>query len=321
MTRCGIRWVLGRNLLSLWDFLESSPAASSSTTCAGPGPMGPSRCSSSRESSWSGWPRRSPPLASRYCRATASSPGTPRGSCRSPSHQISVFRKCRGLSLQGLSSRISWPMNSIGIPGAVRSRAVATRARLRAYHERASVGSARAAGGRAGVTGCGRQRRSAAARRIQSMMSRRASGWSSPHGTPTAARRRRDRSIRARRPRGGGGPVCAWRRRFRPDGQQGTREPQIPAEEDGQAQGADDHERPRESRHHDPRELSEDGPTGPRAPRSRSIVTPNRAASSGPPCSCPKCSSTGQRGRSIAVLAPGAPGPMGLDRRGCGAEL
>ena len=54
--------------------------------------------------------------------------------------------------------------------------------------------------------------------------------------------------------------MCAWRRRFRPDGQQGTREPQIPAEEDGQAQGADDHERPRESRHHDPRELSEDGP-------------------------------------------------------------
>ena len=53
----------------------------------------------------------------------------------SPSHQI--MRSARfGLSDHSLSSRNSWPMNSIGTPGAVRSSPVATRARLRAYHDR-----------------------------------------------------------------------------------------------------------------------------------------------------------------------------------------
>lgn len=49
-----------------------------------------------------------------------------------------------GLSLQYLSSRNSWPMNSIGMPGAVSSIPVATRERLRAYHERGFEPSASA---------------------------------------------------------------------------------------------------------------------------------------------------------------------------------
>src|SRR6516162_7551886 len=46
-----------------------------------------------------------------------------------------------GLSLQGLSSRNSCPMNSIGTPVPVRSSPVATRERLRPYHERESFRS------------------------------------------------------------------------------------------------------------------------------------------------------------------------------------
>src|SRR5438876_859228 len=41
-----------------------------------------------------------------------------------------------------LSSRNSWPMNSIGIPGAVMTRPIATRDRLRAHQECGFEGSA-----------------------------------------------------------------------------------------------------------------------------------------------------------------------------------
>src|SRR5262245_57977729 len=59
-----------------------------------------------------------------------------------PFHQISEFRKNDGLSLQFLSSRISWPINSIGIPGAVSNMDVAKRLRLRAYQDLGFEGSA-----------------------------------------------------------------------------------------------------------------------------------------------------------------------------------
>src|SRR5437870_9651180 len=61
----------------------------------------------------------------------------------SPSHQMK-FPGELGLSLQYLSSRNSWPMKSMGMPGAVSRRPVATRERLRAYQDRALVGSAKA---------------------------------------------------------------------------------------------------------------------------------------------------------------------------------
>ena len=78
----------------------------------------------------------------------------------SPSHQMNRSGGC-GLSDQSLSSRNSWPMNSIGTPGAVSSRPVATRARLRAYQERglsqsASLRDPRLRGGRRRRRGPGR---------------------------------------------------------------------------------------------------------------------------------------------------------------------
>jgi hypothetical protein len=55
-------------------------------------------------------------------------------SAPSPSHQM--WKSLRsGESLHILSSRNSCPMNSIGTPGPVKSRPVATRDRLRAYHD------------------------------------------------------------------------------------------------------------------------------------------------------------------------------------------
>ena len=69
--------------------------------------------------------------------------------CLSPSSRpaqcSSRFSWKSKLSDHCLSSRNSWPMNSIGMPGAVRLMAVATRARLRPYHERGLPGSPRRA--------------------------------------------------------------------------------------------------------------------------------------------------------------------------------
>ena len=61
-----------------------------------------------------------------------------------PSHQINNSGR-PGQSVQYLSSRNSCPMKIIGTPGAVSRRPVATLARLRAYQERALLGSASAA--------------------------------------------------------------------------------------------------------------------------------------------------------------------------------
>ena len=115
----------------------------------------------------------------------------------SPSHQISRSARC-GLSDHSLSSRNSWPMNSIGTPGAVRSRPVATRARLRAYQERGSFQSASL-----GIRGCRWSPSASSTRSWFSMQLYACHACGTFHGR-TRPRRSGSRSTRA------SAPPAAW---------------------------------------------------------------------------------------------------------------